>query len=173
MSEGKIVFSQIAAMSRNRVIGVKNDLPWHIPEDMKFFRDTTKGKIIIMGRKTFESVGSKPMPHRLNLIVTRQKDFRAEGVHVFTSVEDAVRFAREQAGSKSWPNEIMICGGEEIYRQTLPITNRIYLTIIDKDYEGDAFFPEFDSTKFHLTEKKDRQEPVPFSFCTYEGQLDR
>ncbi len=164
-----MIFSQIAAMSRNRVIGVKNDMPWNIPEDMKFFRETTKGKIIIMGRKTFESLGSKPLPHRLNLIITRQKDFQAEGVSVFPSIEAAVAFAKQQVDSKAWPDEIMICGGEEIYRQTLPITNRIYLTIIDKDYEGDAFFPQFDTTKFLLKEKRERQEPFPFSFCTFEA----
>lgn len=163
-----MIFSQIAAMSRNRVIGVKNDMPWHIPEDMKFFREMTKGKIIIMGRKTFESLGSKPLPHRLNLIITRQKDFHAEGVSVFPSIEAAVIFAKQQVDIKAWPDEVMICGGEEIYRQTLPLTNRIYLTIIDKDYDGDAFFPQFDTTKFHLKEKRERQEPIPFSFCTFE-----
>jgi dihydrofolate reductase len=130
--------------------------------------DMTKGKTIIMGRKTFESVGSKPMPNRMNLVVTRKKDLQVEGVTVFSSIDEAVSHARALAESKKWPSEIMICGGEEIYKQTLPITNRIYLTIIDKDYEGDTFYPQFDTTKFHLKEKRDRLEPVPFSFCTFE-----
>lgn len=164
----RIVISQIVAMSRNRVIGVKNGLPWRLPEDMKFFRATTTGKIIIMGRKTFESIGGKPLPNRLNLIVTRQPDFHVEGTKSFNSLDAAIQYAKEQIGTWQWPPEIMICGGSEIYNQALPITNRIYLTIIDQDFEGDAFYPQFDVTKFHLKNKQDKFEPMPFSMCVFE-----
>ncbi len=169
----KTIVASIAAMAKNRVIGVKNGLPWHIPEDLKFFRQKTLNKIIIMGRKTFESVGSKPMPKRLNVVVTRQKDFKAEGVHVFNSCEEALNFARleiEKSGQSPspWGNEIMVCGGEEIYRQMMPYTDRIYLTVIEKDFDGDAKFPEFSDTQCKLTEKLDRTDPIPFSFRIYE-----
>lgn len=155
-------------MARNRVIGVQNGLPWHIPEDLKYFREMTKGKVIIMGRKTFESFGSKPLPLRLNLIVSRRADFQPEGAKAFTTIEQALEFAKLQIVEGQYPPEIMICGGEEIYRQTLPITDRIYLTVIDQDYQGDAKFPEFDQTQFQLTKRIDRDLPVRFSFCIYD-----
>lgn len=163
------MISQIAAMSKNRVIGVKNDLPWNIPEDMKFFKDTTRGHICIMGRKTFESMGAKPLPKRLNVIVTRQKDYAPEGTVVFSSVEEALEFAKQEIKKKSeWGNEIFICGGGEIYAQTLPLADRVYLTVIDKEYEGDAFFPELKISEFKLVQESPRTEPVPFSFRTYQ-----
>ncbi len=165
----KIIVSHVAAMAKNRVIGVKNGLPWHIPEDLKFFRQKTLNRIIIMGRKTFEAVGAKPMAKRMNLIVTRQKNFKAEGVKVFNSCEAALEFAKNEIQkTNEWGDEIMVCGGEEIYRQTLPYTDRIYLTVIDKNFEGDAKFPEFDTQVFKLIDDQKRTGPIPFSFQIYE-----
>lgn len=168
----KAIVSSIAAMARNRVIGVNNALPWHIPEDLKFFRQKTLNKIIIMGRKTFESVGSKPMSKRLNLIVTRQKGFKVEGALVFNSCEEALEFAKNEIQkTEQWGDEIFICGGEEIYRQMMPYTDRLYLTVIEKDYDGHAKFPVFSETEYKLKDKQDRTDPMPFSFRIYERDL--
>lgn len=202
----EIKISAIAAMASNRVIGTDNKLPWHIPEDLKFFKEKTLGKIVIMGRKTFDSVGAKPMPKRLNVIVTRQKDYTANGArmffdthgdqrgltslspavqkalqdlrtsnfepkgfYVFNSIEAAVEFSKAVVSETDrWSNEIMICGGEEIYRLAMPYTDRIYLTVIDQEFEGDAKFPQFDHEKYRLIETSRRTEPVVFSFRTYE-----
>ena len=130
-----MIISLIAAMGRNRVIGKDNSLPWKLPEDMKRFRELTKGKPVIMGRKTFESIG-KPLPNRTNIVITRDKNYSAEGCIVVHSAEDALKAAKNA-------DEAMIIGGEQIFREFLPRANRIYLTIIDKDFEGDAFFPDF------------------------------
>jgi dihydrofolate reductase len=166
-----MIVSAIAAMSKNRVIGAAGKLPWHIPEDLKFFRQKTLNRICIMGRKTFESVGSKPLPKRMNVIITRQKSFKAEGCHVFHTLQDAMDFAQITINSsQDWGNEVFICGGAEIYKEALPITDVVYLTRIDKVVEGDAYFPEIDPDEWKLVEKIDRHDPVNFSFCTYERQ---
>ena len=160
-----MILSQIAAMAKNRVIGKDGDLPWSLPEDMKFFREKTKGHMIIMGRKTFESF-PKPLPQRLHVVITRQKDYKApEGVHVFHSIDEAVEFCKDKTGE--WGDEVFIIGGGEIYRQSLPITDYIYLTEIDQEFEGDAQFPEFDE-QFEIASREDRFEPINFSFCLYK-----
>lgn len=161
-----MIISQIAAMSKNRVIGIDNDLPWHIPEDLKFFKEKTKGHAMIMGRKTFESLPGL-LPHRLTVVVTRNKDWLAPaGVEVFPNIKEAVEFCKGQ--TEKWGEEIFICGGGEIYKQTLDITDKIYLTEIHREVKGDAYFPEIPSEMFKLVEKSDREEPEPFSFLTYE-----
>lgn len=129
------MISLIAAMSRNRVIGMNGQLPWYLPEDLRRFRALTVGKPVIMGRKTFESLG-KALPDRFNVVVTRQPDYvPPTGVTVRSSLEDALKLC---AGAP----EIMVIGGGEIYAQALPVADRIYLTVIDEDIEGDARFPE-------------------------------
>ncbi len=163
-----MIVSQIAAMAKNRVIGSKLKLPWHIPEDLKFFKDTTKGKIIIQGRKTYESLGYKPLPNRLNVIITRNPEsvpFHKDIV-IFTKLEDALEFAKSK--TSEWGEEVFIGGGEEIYRLALPYTDRIYLTVIEKEFEGDAKFPEFDLNEFKEVHRDNREGEVPFSFRTYE-----
>lgn len=157
--------SQIAAMASNRVIGSNNQLPWDIPEDMKFFRDKTKNKIIIMGRKTFESLG-KPLPNRFNIVITRNKDFIAPGATIVNTIEAALKLAESKI--TEWNSEIFVIGGAEIYKLAMPFTDRIYLTEIQKEFKGDAKFPEFDKRAFKITEKSDRTEPVKFSFVTYD-----
>jgi dihydrofolate reductase len=128
--------SLIAAMARNRVIGLHNRLPWRLPTDMKRFRELTTGHAIIMGRKTFDSL-ARPLPNRKNIVVTRDSDYRAEGATVVHNIEDAIACAGADP-------EIFVIGGEQIYRQTLPLASRLYLTLVDSDFEGDAWFPEFD-----------------------------
>lgn len=165
-----MIVSQIAAMSENRVIGSSLKLPWHLPEDLKFFMGKTKGHILIYGRKTYESLGYKPLPKRLNIILTRDpsKLPAHSDVLAFTKLEDALNFAESKIGE--YPEEVFIGGGEEIYKLAMPLTHRIYLTEIHKTFDGDAFFPEFDKKLFKEVERTKRTEPVPFDFVTYEKQ---
>lgn len=160
-----MILSAIAAMAKNRVIGSNGDLPWRIPEDFKFFKDKTTGHMMIMGRKTFESLGG-PLPNRLHVVITRQKDYSPEGAIVFHSVKEAVDYCRTQTAK--WGDEVFIAGGGEIYKEMLPITDRIYLTEIQKEFPGDAKFPEFSKTEFKEVERRHREQPVPFDFVTYE-----
>jgi dihydrofolate reductase len=162
-----MILSHIVAASENSVIGKEGGLPWSIPEDMKFFKDKTKGKIIIMGRKTYESVGH-PLPNRLNVVVTRQPGYKAEGGIVFTNVAAAIEYAKTRV--KDFDPEIFIIGGGEIYKETLSIVDRIYLTRIHKKIDGDTYYPEVPTKVFSLVDQSDRTEPVPFSFLTYERQ---
>ena len=149
----------------SNVIGADGGLPWDIPEDMKFFRDKTKGKIIIMGRKTFESVGH-PLPKRLNLVITRQSDYKAEGAEVFPSLEKAMEYAKTRIND--YDPEIFVIGGGEIYKQSLNKMDTVYLTRIHKTIEGDAYYPEISENLFKLSAQEDRSEPVAFSFLTYK-----
>lgn len=161
-----MTLSHIVAVSQNDVIGRNNALPWDIPEDMKFFRDKTKGRALIMGRKTFESVGH-PLPHRLNVVVTRNKDFRSEApnVAVQPDLKSAIEFCRSKVSQ--YGDEIFIIGGGEIFKESMDIVDVIYLTRIHKEIPGDIFYPKLPPGKFDLVEQRDRTEPVPFSFLTY------
>ena len=168
----KIILSHIAATSENNVIGFKGELPWDIPEDLKYFFNKTKHKILIMGRKSFDSLG-KPLPNRLNVILTRQKDFQDKYSHfkntlVFTNFDKALKYSIQPAQIEKYGNEIFIGGGGEIYKQTLLLMDRLYVTRIYKSYEGDAFYPEIPEEKFQLVSQVDRKDPVPFSFLIYE-----
>lgn len=162
-----MIVSHLAAMTNNRVIGVNNGLPWSLPEDMKFFKEKTTGHIMIMGRKTFEGLPGI-LPKRLHIVITRQKDYKAEHerVIIVESLEKALEEAKKHTAQ--WGDEVFVIGGGEIFTQSLPYTNRIYLTVIEKEFPGDAYFPEFDTNTFKLVEKKDRAEPFPFSFRIYE-----
>ncbi len=165
-----MIVSQIAAMAKNRVIGTNLKLPWNIPEDLKFFKDTTNGHIIIHGRKTYESLGFKPLPNRLNIVLTRNPETLPphKDIVVYTNLEDALEYAKTK--TDEWGEEVFIGGGGEIYKQALPYTDRIYLTVIHKEFEGDAKFPEFDKNIFKEVRRDDRQGPIPFTFFTYERQ---
>lgn len=129
--------SLIAAMADDRAIGIENRLPWKLPEDMKWFRRHTLGKPIVMGRKTFESFGARPLPERTNIVVTRDADYQAEGIDVVHSIEQAIAAAGNV-------EEVMIIGGESFYEQMLPRADRFYLTLVHGRFEADAWFPEFD-----------------------------
>ena len=131
-----MIISFVAAMGRNKAIGKDNSLPWKLPADMKHFKDLTKGKPVIMGRKTYESIG-KPLPNRKNIILTRDKNYKSKQCIVVHSVEEAL----SAAGSSE---EAMVIGGSQVYHKFLPRTNKMYLTIIGADFEGDAYFPDYD-----------------------------
>lgn len=127
----------IAAMSENGVIGSNNALPWHLPEELKYFREKTREKPVVMGRRTFESMGSKPLPNRLNIILTHALNFTAQNCTIVHSVEEALKVAIDC-------EEIMVIGGAEIYEAFLPMASRIYLTVIHQIHVGDTFFPMID-----------------------------
>ena len=161
--------SLIVAVSRNGVIGVDNQLPWHLPEDLKYFKSVTMGKPLIMGRKTYDSIGW-PLPGRTNSVVTRDPAWQAPGVEVAQSLEAALQLghsACETAGA----DEIMVIGGEQIYRMTLPAADRLYLTQVDADVQGDAFFPEVDFSQWKQVREQlpELTDSHPYRFL----QLDR
>jgi len=131
------------AVAANGVIGRDNGLPWRLSSDLKRFKAGTMGKPIVMGRKTFESIG-KPLPGRLNIVVTRDRAFRAEGVETAGSLEDALTLARVRGRCMAGADEICVVGGGEIYRQALPLADRLYVTHVLADFDGDARFPEID-----------------------------
>ncbi len=143
--------SIIVACSRNNVIGRDNALPWHLSEDLRHFRQTTMGKPMIMGRKTFDAIG-RPLPGRTTLVVTRQRDWRREGVVVCASLAQALAEARRHLAADS--DEIIIAGGEEIYRQSLDLADQVYLTRVEMEVEGDAFFPELDGADWEKGEEE-------------------
>ncbi|MDG2500796.1 MAG: dihydrofolate reductase [Porticoccaceae bacterium] len=136
--------SLIVAVSRNGVIGLNNQLPWHLPEDLKYFKSVTMGKPIVMGRKTYDSIG-RPLPGRTNIVITRDAHWSAPGVEVAQTLEDALKLG-EAACAAAGVEEIMVIGGEQIYRMTLDSADRLYLTQVDAEVEGDAFFPEIDAS---------------------------
>lgn len=164
-----MIISLIAAVADNNVIGRNNDLPWHLPTDMKHFRDTTMGHCVIMGRKNYDSIPLKyrPLEGRTNIVVTRQKNFKADGCIVVHSVKDAL----EECKKKN-ETEVFVIGGADIYNQTMDIADRIHYTKIHHSFDGDAFFPKIDLHKWKLISKKDiaadEKNKFPFSFCVYE-----
>jgi dihydrofolate reductase len=153
------------------VIGTEGELPWDLPEDMKFFRDTTKGHIMIMGRKTFDSFHGKALPHRYHIVITRnpqQHSFpstESSPVVFVSSIEEAIEHAEPL--TTKWGEEVFIIGGGEIYRQAMAQTDKIYLTLIHKKFDGDTYYPEIDDTQFTLAQRRDVQDPIPFSFLTF------
>lgn len=147
--------SILVAMAKNRVIGKSNQLPWHLPADLKHFKLLTMGQTIVMGRKTYESIG-RPLPGRENIIITRQLGYEVPGATVVNSLQDALLICEE---SSAFNRESFIIGGEKLYRQTLDICQRMYVTEIQSDFDGDVFFPEFDRSDWeeiqrhkHITE---------------------
>jgi len=132
----------VVAVAENGVIGKDGKLPWHISSDLKFFRRITMNKPVVMGRKTYESIG-KPLDGRDNIVITRNEDFQPEGVIVASNVEEALAIARQKATERG-SSEISVIGGAQIYEQTLPMTDVIYLTEVHEEPEGDAFFPKID-----------------------------
>ncbi len=140
--------SIIAAVARNGVIGKGGDLPWKLPGDLKHFMSTTMGKPVIMGRKTYESMKG-PLPGRTNLVLTRQADFTNGGIVVFTDFGKSVDFAREKAAEKGG-YEFFVIGGENIYELAIPIASKAYITRVDAEPDGDAFFPNFPVDEWNL-----------------------
>jgi dihydrofolate reductase len=158
------LISLIVAMAQNGVIGRGNALPWRLPADLKRFKEFTLGKPILMGRKTFESIGH-PLPGRANLVLTRDRDWRAKGVIPVHSVEEALLQTRTC-------DELVAIGGAEIYRLMLPLARRIYLTHVQADIQGDTYFPAFDSAQWDDVEfhslPADERHAYPVTFVTLE-----
>lgn len=149
-----MIISIIAAVSRNNVIGHGGRLPWRIPEDLRAFKRRTTGHFVVMGRKTFDSIG-KPLPGRKLLILSRRQGLEIPGVLVVSSFEEAVAVAQGEN-----EQELFVAGGEEIYRIALPVAHRIYLTRIEQDYEGDIFFPEVDWSNWQQTQTRNLGEGI-------------
>ncbi len=148
----------IAAMDKNRVIGKDNKMPWHISAESQHFRRTTSGHVLLMGRKTYQSIGGKPLPDRPHVIVSRSMP-NAAGVDVCRSLTEAIEKA------ESYGREVFICGGGEIYRATLPKADRMVLSYIDGEYAGDEYFPEFDEAEWMITKKEVHDQ---FEIAYYE-----
>lgn len=160
----------MVAASENGVIGRDNQLPWHLPKDLQHFKKTTLGKPVVMGRKTFDSIG-RPLPGRPNVVVTRQQDYQADGVSVASSLEHGLEIAAQKA-IESDSSEVMLIGGAELYRQGLPLVERVYLTKVHADIEGDAFFPTLPDSDWRCIEEEKHEacerNPFSYSFCIYE-----
>lgn len=137
--------SIIVAMDKNNLIGASNQIPWHIPGELKKFREITMGKPIIMGRKTHESIG-KPLDGRVNIVLSKNEEISFEGVQCFTNLEDVFSSLKSE-------KEVFIIGGSQIYEITLPIANRLYITLINREYLGDTWFPKIDFSEWKITEK--------------------
>jgi dihydrofolate reductase len=159
--------SLIVAVAENAVIGKGGELPWHIPADLKHFKELTMGKPMIMGRKTYESIG-KPLPGRTSIVITRRADFAPGGVVVVNTWAEAIDAAKDTLKG-STADEIMVIGGAEIYGLALADANRLYLTEILEPIEGDTVFPNIDRTQWHETSRHDYSSKKPaFSFITLE-----
>ncbi|KAA3629588.1 MAG: type 3 dihydrofolate reductase [Proteobacteria bacterium] len=156
--------SLIAAMSRGRVIGHDNQLPWHLPADLQHFKTITMGKPILMGRLTYESIG-KPLPGRRNIVITRDAGYTAPGCEVVHSIESALAAVADV-------EEAMVIGGASFYAQLLPQADRLYLTFIDAEFQGDAWFPQWSASEWREVERDDHapdeRNPCPYAFVVLE-----
>jgi dihydrofolate reductase len=161
---GDVKIAIVVAMADNRVIGRDNQLPWHLPADLRHFRQVTIGKPVLMGRKTHESIG-RPLPERTNIVVTRDRSYEAPGCVVAHSIESALKAAGDR-------EEVMVIGGADFYRQLLPKADRLYLTLVHAEFEGDARFPELDDREWREVERTDcapdANNPWPYSFIRLE-----
>lgn len=166
-----MIISCIVAKSKNNVIGKDNKMPWHISEDLKYFKKITSGHAIILGRKNYESIG-RPLPKRLNIIVTRDKSFRCPGCIIVHSIENALKIAFENN-----ENEVFIIGGGEIYKQTTMYWDKMYITEINHEFDGDIFFPNIDFNDWKNISKdcfsKDDKNEYDFCFNIYERKQQR
>lgn len=162
--------SLIVAAAENGVIGKDNQMPWHLPEDLKYFKRITMGKPVVMGRKTFESIG-KPLPGRPNIVITRNTAYKAEGVDVLHDLSSAEAHCEDLAIFEDF-GEIMVIGGAELYRQALPEVDRIYLTRIHAEIEGDTSFPDLEESSWKVTSEErfgsDDKNPYDYSFLVLD-----
>lgn len=154
----------VVAHARNRVIGRDGGMPWHLPADLRHFKDITIGKPVVMGRRTFESIG-RPLPARTNIVVTRDDSYDVDGIVVAHSLDAALAAAGDV-------DEVMVIGGAEIFRQALPLARRIHLTLVDADVEGDTYFPALDPAEWHEVGREDRPADArnahPLNFVVLE-----
>ena len=165
----------IVAMAENQTIGIDNTLPWHLPNDLKYFKQVTMAKPIIMGRKTYESIG-RPLPGRTNIVITRQSDYQAEGIVVVNSLQQALDKA-ESISADAGHDEVMVIGGAEIYQQALLQADRLYITHVYADVKGDAFFPAVSWNEWQEVQREDhkadpvgeaQKNPYDYSFVVYD-----
>jgi dihydrofolate reductase len=166
MPERPQTISIIVAMSENRVIGRAGDLPWHISADLKRFKRLTVGHTIVMGRKTYDSIG-RPLPERRSIVISRNSDFSAEGVEAAATLDDALRVTADE-------DEVFIIGGSSIYALALPIADRLYVTRVHTQIEGDVFFPPFDELRWQLADESprelDERSGLEYSFLIYSAK---
>lgn len=165
------MIAMIAAAARNNVIGCGGGIPWDIPEDRAFFRKMTSGGIIIMGRRTYEDIG-RPLPDRYNIVISQTKKFQGNSLQTAGSLEEALYIAENHSRESNCSKDIFLCGGQQIYVSGMRYAEKIYLTRIDADFEGDAFFPEIDTQQFYLSEQKKGLTPGVF-FCVYERMKNK
>lgn len=169
--KNKMTISCIVAKANNNVIGHNNKMPWHISEDLKYFKKVTSGHTIILGRKNYESIG-RPLPNRTNIIVTRDKTFKCPSCVVVHSIEIALKYAFENG-----ENEAFIIGGGQIYKQTIEYWDKLYITEIDEEFEGDVFFPEVNYKEWKLISKqclnKNKNNKYNFCFNVFERKNPR
>jgi dihydrofolate reductase len=163
------MISIIAAIGNNNVIGNKNKLPWHLPADLKYYKEMTMGKVVVMGQKTFESIGSKPLPGRKMVILNNDEKYKApEDCRAAKSIDELLEITKNDG-------EVMICGGASVYRQVLPIADRLYITFVHGDFEGDTFFPEIDKEQWkevkRTDNKADEKNLVDYSFVVFDRKI--
>ena len=155
------MISLIVAHDKNRVIGYENKMPWHLPGDLQYFKEMTMGKPIIMGRKTFESIG-RPLPGRRNIVITRNKQYNSDGIETVSSLDEALMLTKND-------EEVMIIGGEQIFRLALPLANRLYITQINAEFNGDTFFPSYEGWQLvHCQNEIKSNDGYTFQYCIYE-----
>ena len=156
------MISFVVAMDQARLIGQNNQLPWHLPNDLKYFRELTTGHTVVMGRKTFESIG-KPLPHRTNVVLTTNRDYQAEGCQVIHSLEEIGHVGQE---------ELFVIGGAEIFKSLLDQADRLYVTLIEETFVGDTYFPEIDPAVWEITSRKpgtvDEKNRYAHEFLVYD-----
>jgi dihydrofolate reductase len=157
-----VLLSLLVAISENNVIGKNNKLPWHLPEDLKYFKNTTWAMPIIMGRKTFESIG-KPLPGRTNIVITRNKKWKGDGVKIVHDLDQA-----RKVGEDLDVKEIFVIGGAEIFKTSLPQADRIYLTRIHQNFEGDAFFPSIDKSWELISNRDNLPDEKNMYACSFQ-----
>ncbi|MGX9133972.1 dihydrofolate reductase [Rummeliibacillus sp. JY-2-4R] len=157
------MISLIVAHDENRVIGYNNAMPWYLPGDLAYFKKTTMGKPMIMGRKTFESIG-KALPGRTNIVITRDTSYQAEGIVVVHSFDEALALAKKE------DKEIMVIGGEQIFKMALPVADVLYVTLIQHEFNGDTYFPEYGSEWKKVSESEvfETDEHIKFSYIVYK-----
>lgn len=165
-----VALAVIVAVADNGVIGRNNSLPWHLPEDLRYFKRVTLGKPVVMGRKTFESIG-RPLPGRANIVITRSHEWSVDGASVVNSLDEALRLAADIAALDG-TDELMVIGGAEIYTNAIPLAQRLYLTQVHADVEGDARLPEIDWSRWREVSRErfaaSEDNPYDYSFVVFE-----
>lgn len=171
-----MIVSLIAAIGQNNELGKGNDLLWHLPADMKYFRDTTRGHTVIMGRKTFESLPTGPLPNRRNIVITQDANYEKDGIEVVHSLDEALLLVSREQGSKfeevDDEIEVFVIGGGQIYAEAMVKANRLYITHVEASLDADTYFPEINTTIWKEVAReehtRDAQNPYDYAFCVWE-----